>query len=148
MTPQVEKGSGGGCRGVGTADGDEGEQVPELRQSHPGPHMGPGARAGDQRQSPRGSEATQATPQGSRQGAVSAESLRTTTPQGPASVNNAVHTALCRICYRVLYTCSKMVTFDFHTQVFSKATSSCYYYFIEKESQERPAVLLRAFWQW
>lgn len=134
-------------QGVGTADGDEGEQVPELRQTHPGPSTGPGARAGDQRQGPRGSEATQATLQGSRQGAVSAESLRTTA-QGPASVNNAVRTALCRVCYRVLYTCSKTVTFDFHTQVFSKETSSSYYYFIEKESQERPAVLLRAFWQW
>lgn len=61
VTPQVEKGPRGGCRGVGTADGDEGQQVAELRQPHPGPDTGPGARAGDQGQGPRGSEATQAS---------------------------------------------------------------------------------------
>lgn len=60
VTPQVEKGPRGGCRGVEIADGDEGQQVTELRQPHPGPNTGPGARAGDQGQGPRGSEATQA----------------------------------------------------------------------------------------
>lgn len=82
MTPQARTGPevDAGGQGAGSADGDDGEQVPELRQPHPGPDTGPG----DQRQGPRRGEDTQASvrpaaPGWSRQGAVSAEHVRTAT---------------------------------------------------------------------
>ena len=52
VTPQARTGPevDAGAQGAGSADG---EQVPGLRQPHPGPNTGPGARAGDQRQGPR-----------------------------------------------------------------------------------------------
>lgn len=61
------------------------------------------------------------------------------------NINNVIHTALYIEYYRVLYTCNKIIKFYFHTEDFFKATSYCYYYFIEKESQVRPVAVLGAF---